>query len=437
MIRGVSSHLELCHYNTIRSQSSQNNAWNVNTNSSNCNTNNNNKNNNLTVRAFSDYLDNDDFLLFASSMLAAYYECRRNKRGSISEILYEMNGVSNTMDLAYDIYTYNYEVSVSICFLIYIPTLREVFAASFRDRIVHTWIAMRIEPSLERYLPDCTYSNRKGRGTSGAIKALKKIIDEHPNYYIWKFDLQGFFMSIDKRILWSEFEPFIKREYNYKDKDLLIYVTKIALFNAPQDNCIRMCSADNWNPLPKKKSLFGNPWWLGLPIGDLLSQMMVGFFLKPFIDKMRSMGFVLNAHYVDDFTTSHESKEHILESIPVIREWLLENRGLTLHPKKFYLQHASKGVRFLGAVIKPNRIYAGERTTINAFNTPLPRSVRKALPRINSYLGYFKQYMTYALREKLAERCFKYKGKVYFDKSYGKMIIKGAKKKKKKKHKRK
>jgi len=431
MIRGVNSHLEFCHYNTVRTQYSQNNAFNANTNSDNVISNNNNKYNDLTVRAVSDYQDDEGFILFFTGMLAAYYECRRNKRGSISEILYEINAIMNTLDLAYDVYTKTYKVGASICFLIYIPTIREVFAASFTDRVLHTWIALRIEPYLERYLPDCTYSNRKGRGTSGAVNALRKMIDEHPDYWIWKFDLQGFFMSIDKRILWGEFEPFIKDAYKGGDLEYLVYATRMALFNAPQFNGIRMCEESKWDVLPKSKSLFDNPWWKGLPIGDLLSQMMVGFFLKPFIDYLNSLGFTLISHYVDDFVVMHEDKEYILESIPKIRMWLWENRGLTLHKKKSYLQHATKGVRFLGAVLRLNVIFAGERTTLNAFAMKLPRSLNKTLQKVNSYLGFFRQYMTYGLRKKLAEKCFKkFHSRIYFGRAYLKMVVRKKSKRK-------
>jgi len=33
-----------------------------------------------------------------------------------------------------------------------------------------------------------------------------------------------------------------------------------------------------------------------------------------------------------------------------------------LHPKKIYLQHYTKGVKFLGVVVKPYRIYIGNQT---------------------------------------------------------------------------
>ena len=69
-----------------------------------------------------------------------------------------------------------------------------------------------------------------------------------------------------------------------------------------------------------------------------------------------------------------------------------------------------------------------------AFEKQLPKSLKRAMQSVNSYLGYFRQYRTYSLREKLAQKCFKkYGKKIYFGKSYLKMIIKKKPKKRKKK----
>ena len=50
----------------------------------------------------------------------------------------------------------------------------------------------------------------------------------------------------------------------------------------------------------------------------------------------------------------------------------LERHNLTkviLHPNKIYLQHYTKGVQFLGAKIKPYRIYIGNRTKGSFYDT--------------------------------------------------------------------
>ncbi|MDY0280902.1 MAG: hypothetical protein RBR35_10125 [Salinivirgaceae bacterium] len=64
----------------------------------------------------------------------------------------------------------------------------------------------------------------------------------------------------------------------------------------------------------------------------------------------------------------HENKEYLQSVIPILAAFLLSTLQLTLHPNKIYLQHYSKGVKYLGAVIKPHRIYVANRTKGNYHN---------------------------------------------------------------------
>ncbi|MDR2190363.1 MAG: hypothetical protein LBP53_04155 [Candidatus Peribacteria bacterium] len=66
--------------------------------------------------------------------------------------------------------------------------------------------------------------------------------------------------------------------------------------------------------------------------------------------------------YVDDFVIIHHDKAYLQSLIPQITLYLQSHLALTLHPRKIYLQHYSKGVLFLGTVIKPYRTYIRKRT---------------------------------------------------------------------------
>lgn len=65
--------------------------------------------------------------------------------------------------------------------------------------------------------------------------------------------------------------------------------------------------------------------------------------------------------YVDDFYIVGCCKEELLAAIPVIRNFLSSELVLRLHPRKVHLTEVRKGVRFLGAVIKPYQRYACHR----------------------------------------------------------------------------
>lgn len=112
------------------------------------------------------------------------------------------------------------------------------------------------------------------------------------------------------------------------------------------------------------------------------------------------------ARYVDDMLLISDNKQQLLDAIPMIREYLKRTAGVTLHPNKFYMQHYTKGVKFIGAVIKPYRTYISNRTVNNAF-----RCVRKlnkqdcsadeAMASINSYLGLLRHHATFNIRRRL------------------------------------
>jgi len=109
----------------------------------------------------------------------------------------------------------------------------------------------------------------------------------------------------------------------------------------------------------------------------------------------------------------HQDKEVLKSLIPVIKARLQEHLQLTLHPRKIYLQHYSKGVQFLGAIIKPNRIYIAKRTQGNFYDAiqkqntlvkgykPSKEQQAAFLSSMNSYLGILKHYKTHKLRKRL------------------------------------
>lgn len=117
---------------------------------------------------------------------------------------------------------------------------------------------------------------------------------------------------------------------------------------------------------------------------------------------------------VDDFILVHEDKAVLQSLLARIKSTLQETVHLSLHSKKIYLQHYTKGVQFLGVIIKPNRIYIAKRSKGNFYNSiqkqnavvsiDKPDSEQKGvafLNRMNSYLGLLKHYKTHKLRKRM------------------------------------
>ena len=154
--------------------------------------------------------------------------------------------------------------SASTCFIIHDPKMREVFAAQFRDRVVHHLLYNYIAPLLIPGFIRDSYSCIPGRGTHDGILRMEESIRTVSCYYsrpchILKLDIQGYFMHIDRRRLLEicliALEPFRNR----LDFPLVKYLLEVIVLDDPTHNCRRKGSLSDWEGLPDSKSLFHSP----------------------------------------------------------------------------------------------------------------------------------------------------------------------------------
>lgn len=352
-------------------------------------------------------------MVTTDGLLEAYFDCRKSKRRTASAIMYEIDYGSKLIALRDRINDRTYRPGKSICFVVTRPRYREVFAASFEDRIVHHWIALRLEPLFEEVFSPRTFNCRKGKGQMYGVTMLHNDIKEcSQNYthdcYIAKLDLQGFFMSINKAMLAEMIDKFILERYKGSDIEDLRFLCRVVILHSPEKSCERHSPLHYWNYLPANKSLFTNGEGRGVAIGNLFAQHFANFLLN-ILDwyLLNDLHFIYVGRYVDDFYILDIDKQKILAAVPKIRE-LLGKYGLTLHPHKFYIQHYTKGVEFTGNVVKKQRIYVCNRTLKN-FVMAVRRlnraetieEVEHAVSSINSYLGFMRHANEYSKRRKI------------------------------------
>ncbi|MEI7489090.1 MAG: reverse transcriptase/maturase family protein, partial [Chryseobacterium sp.] len=307
------------------------------------------------------------------NLFNAYYEARRNKRNTHNQIKFEINYEEKLWELYDDLQNGNYKVGKSIAFVIDEPVKREIFAADFRDRIIHHLLFHYINPILEPQFIDDSYSCRRGKGTlMGIQRAYKHMKLASCNFtktaYILKLDIQGYFMSINKDKLIEKLRAMIpedtflqsrKIQTNGNANEDLDFNSMFTLLeriikNDPVSGCSIKGSYSDWEALPDSKSLFRAKPNCGLPIGNLTSQLFSNVYLNTFDHYVKEfLEIEAYGRYVDDFYIFHHSKED-LQNILVKCKRFLAKEGLMLHPKKIYLQHYSKGFQFLGAYIKPH-----------------------------------------------------------------------------------
>lgn len=308
-----------------------------------------------------------------TDLFNAYYDARQNKRNSMSQLRFEMRLEENLIELYHEIEERRYHVGRSICFITDIPVKREIFAADFRDRVVHHLLCNYVGPLFERTFITDSYSCRKGMGTHFGIGRLEHHIRSCSNNFsrqcfLLKLDIRGYFMNINRRKLYDIIAERLMRFATRKvhadetwgqllDYDLILYLIREIVFNDPTKNCQIRGNRNQWVGLPPSKSLFHTPDGCGLPIGNLTSQLFSNVYLSKLDDFVkRTLRVKHYGRYVDDFFIVGTDRAKLMQLVPVIRNFLKEELGLMLHPDKIYLQEVTKGVNFLGANIKPYQI---------------------------------------------------------------------------------
>ncbi len=325
-----------------------------------------------------------------SELLAADVDCRRNKRTTASAQAWEARREESLAQLHEDLNSGTYAPGPSICFVITRPKNREVWAAGYRDRIVHHLVYGKIGERFERAFIADSCACIKGRGTLYAARRLEAKVRaatenwRRPAFYL-KCDLANFFPSIDKRRLAALLEARISEPF-WRSLALQI------LFHDPRPDVQLHGDRRRLALIPPQKSLFGRPAHLGLPIGNLSSQFGANVYLNEldqFVKhRLRVRHYI---RYVDDFVLLHESPAQLNAWRAAIEAFLPERLGVELNPRKTVLQPLSRGVDFAGHVIKPHRRTIRRRTLNEALYRLADMPAAGVHESATSYLGLARQ----------------------------------------------
>ncbi|MCF6243612.1 MAG: RNA-directed DNA polymerase [Sulfurovum sp.] len=387
--------------------------------------------------------NNNDALLLG--LFEAYRDTRKNKRDKRTQVAFEFDHEKKLIRLHKNIVNKRYKPLRSTAFISTKPVIREVFAAHFQDRIVHHLIFKHLSPVFEQLFIEDSYSCRKGKGTLYGVNRMYNYIDECSEHYstdayVLKLDIQGYFYSINKDILYATIKKRLVEEKAslVMDLETLDYLIKSTIYSEPTKNVKIYKDDKNWNMLPKTKSLFYAKEGYGLPIGNLTSQLFSNIYMHVFDEYVtKELGVKYYGRYVDDFVLVHNDKAYLLSLIKKIRVFLKEKLHLVLHPKKIYLQHFSKGLVFLGAYMKPYVKYVERRCKTSFYalveqinrelkeNVPSDDSLHRMRSSVNSYLGTLVHFSSFKLRKKilrgLDDMFYHY---FMLDKDFSKVVLK-------------
>lgn len=336
----------------------------------------------------------------------AYEDCIQRKRQTTNAINFEIDDNVKLEHLYKELNLMTYTIGKSIVFLLFdnknIP-YREVFAADFKDRIVHHLLINRIFPKIEEQLIDDNYACRTGKGTLyGALKCQKHLKDASNNgemmqLYILKGDFKNCFNTFDKRKIYKLFENFIIKNFS-NDKNMIfnLFLLKMIIEHCPQHNgkFIQKQNKKYWKLIKPSKTLFNLDDYHGLAVGNLTSQIFANFFLSLFDNYVKKLGYEHYGRYVDDFYLIHQSKEKLLNDYKLLCQFSKNVLDMEINTNKLYIQHYSKGVRFVGYMIYWNRIYL-KSGTINKMKYSIHKIEKLILKR---FPGNMNISLTFAKR---------------------------------------
>ena len=356
----------------------------------------------------------------------AFYDSRRGKSSSSYVIKWEKNLKDNMERLCDDLFLRRYKPLPSKCFIIDYPKKREIFAAMFRDRIVHHLYFNYTHKLFERTFIQDSYSCIKERGTHYGISRIRDFARKaSENWqrpcYAMHIDIRGYFMHINRQklleICWRTFNNMSKHRVSrhepktwddVADFSLIRYLTEIIVLLDPRVSCIVVGDPSNWDGLDPAKSMLHLGDGLGLPIGNLTSQLFSNVYLNELDQYIkRTLKCRYYGRYVDDAAIISTDKEWMIGIVPQIRQFLHDRLGLELHMGKLEISEVHRGIEFLGAFIKPWRTYISNHSLRRIERKVAKLDLTKpwkVIRSINSYLGIFQHTYSYKIRCRLFAR---------------------------------
>lgn len=248
------------------------------------------------------------------NLYLAYLDARKGKRSRRACFEFEKHLGKNLQTLYERIHSNTYKPEPYFQFVVYEPKRREIHAPTFSDVVVQHAIYRVIYHIFDRSFISTSFACRLGYGTHKAAKYSRKAMRMHSGEeYILKLDIRKFFYSIDRAIL----RKLVERKI--KDSRLVDIAMLFAEIEAP----------------------------LGIPIGNLLSQLFALIYLNPFDHFVkRTLKIKHYVRYVDDSMLIGLSRLNCIALRNLIVEFLQKVLNLTL--SKSTIQKIRKGTNFCG-----------------------------------------------------------------------------------------
>lgn len=311
-------------------------------------------------------------IISVDNLLLAWREFLRGKRGKRDIQEFGLRLMDNILTLHRALVNFSYAHGGYVAFNISDPKPRNIHKAAVHDRLLHHAIYRKLYPFFDRLFTADSFSCRLNKGTHTAInrfRALAYKVSRNHTRTVWilKCDIRKFFENIDHEVL-------LKILVGYIDEQKILGLLReiIESFSSVRPP-------------------------MGLPLGNLTSQLFVNIYMNEFDQFMKHKLKIKHyIRYADDFVIFSENEEWLIDLIPEIKEFLGRKLKLELHPDKVFIKTLASGVDFLGWVNFPDHRVL-RTATKRRMLAKLTRDPR--LEVLSSYLGLLTHGNTGKLRE--------------------------------------
>ncbi|MEK7607335.1 MAG: reverse transcriptase domain-containing protein, partial [Patescibacteria group bacterium] len=314
-------------------------------------------------------------IISVKNILEAWKEFVKGKHKRKDVQIFERDLMGNIISLHNDLVSKSYEHLSYEFFRIYDPKLRDIHKASVRDRLLHHALYRKLYPFFDgKFIAD-SFSCRLNKGTHKALDRFRSFthkasLNNTKTVWILKCDIRKFFASVDQEILIKLLDKHIS------DRDILSLLSKII------------------------KSFSSTKTGIGLPLGNLTSQLLVNIYMNEFDQyikhRIRAKYYI---RYADDFVIFSHDKKQLYEMLPAIQKFLFEHLRLSLHPNKISICTIASGIDFLGWVHFPDHRVLRTTTKKRMFKNIKIKEAKAET--VQSYLGLVSHGNSWNLRQQI------------------------------------
>ena len=342
-----------------------------------------------------------DLIFSMENLYEAYEDAAQGRRYHKDVLAYSFDTWSLLCELREKILSGNYEIERYFIFYIYEPKKRMIMSIAFEHRIVQWAIYRIINPILVKgYIAD-SYGCIPGRGALGAMQRLRSWVEyvsrKEGTWYYLKLDISKYFYRISHRVLKKILAKKIKDE---RLLDVLygIIDCKHTPFGLPPGK--------SPGDVPLEERLYD----VGMPIGNLLSQMFANIYLDV-LDQFckRVLGIEFYIRYMDDVIILCNSKVQLRLWKDAISTFLETELELQIN-QKTCIRPISQGIEFVGYRIWKDHVVLRKSTTLRIKRNlkgvrkryrDYELTFEKATENFKSYIGMLEHTDSEALIDKL------------------------------------